>query len=216
MLCELTAMVLLAVASIYDLRERAVPDRLWVIGSALGVAVKLLNYENTLQFISKVWPFLLILLIVLAIEWVFSLSGQADVLAYLTLAALLSGNCMFPDAFSVYVLSKVLIVTIIPLQFFINAVRIAKNPKLIDGFDEPSWRKLVAMMLLSPYDRRLAICASSAEVSVNGKRRFLLKAALRVSCDPVREGMWIAPAYPAMPMILAATSMVILRHLIHS
>ncbi|MEM2377319.1 MAG: prepilin peptidase, partial [Candidatus Korarchaeum sp.] len=60
-ICELAAIVLLAMASVYDLRERTIPDKLWVIGSALGITMKLLNHDQTIQFISKAWPFLLIL-----------------------------------------------------------------------------------------------------------------------------------------------------------
>lgn len=205
-ICELAAIVLLAMASVYDLRERTIPDRLWVIGSALGITMKLLNHDQTIQFISKAWPFLLILLIMLATEWLLSLSGQADVLAYLTLTTLLSGNCMFPDAFLTYLLSKILIALIIPFQFLINIVKISRDHKLIEGFDEPLWRKVLALMVLSPYDERLAKFASPAEANVDGKRKFVLRAALSISQnDSLREGSWIAPAYPAMPFILAAT-----------
>lgn len=73
-------MALLTVASAYDLRERTVPDDLWVIGSTIGVSEKLLNMENMPQLISGAWPSLLILLIMLALEWMSS--GQADVLTY--------------------------------------------------------------------------------------------------------------------------------------
>lgn len=209
-LSELAALSTLAVASLHDVRSRMVPDWVWLPGSILGIAIKLLDPGGTLQFILRYWPFLLLLSLMLIMEWFLSLSGQADVLAYLTLSLLLTGNCTFPDALLVYLLSKVLIALMIPCQFLVNSFRIIGNRGLMDGFDEPLWRKILAMMLLSPYDRRIARCASTAEVSVDGRRRFVLRAALRISCDdPPEEGKWIAPAYPAMPFIFAATLLVI-------
>ncbi|MCS7102767.1 MAG: prepilin peptidase [Candidatus Korarchaeum sp.] len=208
--CELAAISLLAVASFYDLKDRAVPDRVWLVGSALGISMKLFDHEGTLQFILKAWPFLMLLAIMLALEWFLSLSGQADVLAYATLSLLLTGIRMFPDALLTYLLSKIFIVLLIPVQFFINMSKVLRNPNLMKDFDEPFWRKLLAMMILSPYDKRLATCASPAEVLIDGRRKFVLKAALRISCDEPVEGGWIAPTYPAIPMILAAALVVIL------
>lgn len=202
--CEIAAIMTLAAASFHDLRSRQVPDATWVPGIALGVIVKLLDYEGTILFIFRYWYFLILFISLLIIEWKLHLSGEADLLAYLTLGVLLSGNRMFPDILIVYFLSKIFIVLIIPVQFFLNILRIVKNPDLIRYFDEPVWRKLLAMMLLSPYDERLSICASPAEVIIDGRRKFLLRAALKLSCDQPVEGGWIAPTYPAIPMIFAA------------
>ncbi|MEM3692275.1 MAG: hypothetical protein QXS61_07310 [Candidatus Korarchaeum sp.] len=72
---------------------------------------KLLNMENMPQLISGSWPSLLILLIMLALEWMSS--GQADVLTYPNdiVGKGISG-CL-----PVYLMSKVLVVGF-PFQFF--------------------------------------------------------------------------------------------------
>ena len=209
-ICKAAAILTLAIASFHDLKDRSIPDSVWIPGMALGFSVKILDYSGTIEFLSKTWYFLFILFSLLTIEWKFRLSGEADILAYLTLATLLTGNRMFPDALMIYFLSKIFIILMIPVQFLVNVVRVIRDPGLLRDFDEPIWRKFLALMLLSPYDRRLATCASVAEVSVSGKRKFSFKAALRTSCDEAVEGKWIAPTYPAMPMILTASLTVIL------
>jgi hypothetical protein len=202
------AIITLLIASLYDLRDRQVPDELWVPGIVVGLSIKVLEWERTVKFLKDYWPFLLLLAIMLLIEWFFSTSGEADLLAYLTLASLMSGKCWFPDALIIYIASKVLMVLTLPFQFLLNLITVMRHPELIEGFDEPTWRKLLALLLLTPYRRPLSFYATVAETEVGGKRKFVLRAALEPISDGMpEEGKWIAPTYPMIPFILASTLM---------
>ncbi|ACB07150.1 prepilin peptidase [Candidatus Korarchaeum cryptofilum] len=206
MLPLILAIITLLIASLYDLKDRQVPDELWVPGVAVGLSIKVLEWERTVKFLENYWPFLLLLAIMLLIEWFLSTSGEADLLAYLTLASLMSGKCWFPDALIIYIASKVLMVLTLPFQFLLNLITVMRHPELIEGFDEPIWRKLLALLLLTPYRRPLSFYATVAEIEVGGKRKFVLRAALKpISDEMPEEGKWIAPTYPMIPFILAAT-----------
>jgi hypothetical protein len=118
----------------------------------------------------------------------------------------MTGKCWFPDALIIYIASKVLMVLTLPFQFLLNLITVMRHPELIEGFDEPIWRKLLALLLLTPYRRPLSFYATVAEIEVGGKRKFVLRAALKpISDEMPEEGKWIAPTYPMIPFILAAT-----------
>ncbi len=197
----------LSIASLYDIRYREVPDWIWVLGAVGGVILRLLNPEETLAYVERAWLPLLALALMLAAEWFLSTSGEADVLAYATLALISTEPpLILPPPFLVYLLSKVLLLTVLPLQLMINLVRVRRNPDLLRGFDEPLHRKILALILLSPYSKHLAVGARVAEVRSNGRRKFLLRAALSSlgESEIGEEGVWIAPTYPFIPFILAA------------
>ncbi len=208
---SILAIITLLIASLYDLKDRQVPDELWLPGILVGISIKILEWERTMKFLENYWPFLLLLSIMLLMEWILSTSGEADILAYLTLASLMSGKCWFPDALLIYLASKVLMVLTLPLQLLMNLITVIRHPEVIEGFDEPAWRKLLALILLTPYRKPLSFYATVAEVEVGGKRKFVLSAALKpISDEMPEEGKWIAPTYPMIPFILAATLLIII------
>ncbi len=211
MLPLVLAIITLMIASAYDLKDRQVPDEIWLPGILVGLSIKVLEWEQTIKFLENHWPFLLLLSIMLLIEWLLSTSGEADLLAYLTLVSLMSGKCWFPDALFVYVVSKALMVLTLPLQLLMNLITVMRHPEVIEGFDEPIWRKALALLLLTPYRKPLSFYATVAEVEVGGKRKFVLSAALKpISDEMPEEGKWIAPTYPMIPFILAATLLLII------
>ncbi len=208
MLEQLLAATVLLIASAYDLRSREVPDWVWIPGVVGGAALRILDPRRTLSYLEVAWPIILVLIIMILAEWLLSVSGEADLLAYLTLA-LISTEPYFllPPPFLVYLISKLLMVMVLPLQFLVNLVRVLHHPELLRGFDEPPYRKIIALFLLSPYSRHLAVGARVAEINEEGRRRFVLSAALspldNSEIDDC-EGVWIAPTYPFIPFILAA------------
>ncbi len=205
---RILATATLLVASAYDLRSREVPDWVWIPGLVGGAVLRLLDMERTLSYLGRAWPFLMVLILMLSAQWLLSASGEADILAYLTLTLIATEPYLFlPLPFLIYLLSKLLMVMVLPLQFLANAVRVLRNPRLLEGFDEPLYRKILALFLLSPYSRHLAVGARVAEIRRDGKRKFVLRAALSPLEDSKieeREGVWIAPTYPFIPFILAA------------
>ncbi|GEM_PF-1542630 len=208
MLEQLLASTVLLIASAYDLRSREVPDWVWIPGLVGGAVLRILDPEKTLSYLEVAWPIILVLGIMLLAEWLLSASGEADLLAYLTLALISTEPyLLLPPPFLVYLISKLLMVMVLPLQFLVNLLRVLHHPELLRGFDEPSYRKIIALFLLSPYSRHLAVGARAAEVDEGGRRKFVLRAALSPIDDSDLdgcEGVWIAPTYPFIPFILAA------------
>ncbi len=205
---QVIATSVLLVASLYDIRYREVPDWIWLIGVIGGVILRILDVGKTLSYIERAWPILLFMALMLAAEWFLSASGEADILAYATLSLISTEPpTVLPPPFLVYLLSKALLLMVLPFQLLINLVRIRRNPDLLKGFDEPLHRRILALLLLSPYSKHLAVGARVAEVRRGGKRRFLLRAALSPLGESEvseGEGKWIAPTYPFIPFILLA------------
>ncbi len=204
MLEVLVAIISLSVASYYDLRYRLIPDEIWVFMGIVGLLLRIFYLDSTISYLGNYLLFLLILIALLLMEWVLSSSGEADLLAFVSLSVLSSWPPGFlPPPFSTYIYSKILMVLVIPLQALINIFRVIKRPELLKGFDEPIWRKLLAIILLSPYSKALSYGASIAETEIDGRRKFLLRAALSpISELEPPEDKWIAPTYPMIPFIL--------------
>ncbi|MDK2372686.1 MAG: hypothetical protein QI197_04840 [Candidatus Korarchaeota archaeon] len=206
---QLLAATVLLIASAFDLLNREVPDWVWIPGLVGGAVLRILDPGRTLSYLEVAWPIIIVLVIMLLAEWLLSASGEADLLAYLTLALISTEPYLYlPPSFLVYLLSKLLLVMVLPFQFVINLARVSRRPELLREFDEPLHRRVLALFLLSPYSKHLAVGARIAEVREDGRRRFILRAALapleRSEIREEGEGMWIAPTYPFIPFILAA------------
>ncbi len=214
---QVIALSVLIAASLYDLKYREVPDWIWILGIGGGAILRALDPGATVSYVEGSWPLLVLTLILVVAEWITSASGEADVLAYLTLLVLATTPPgPLPPPFAVYLLSKVLLLLVIPVQFLANLIRVKREPELIADFDEPLWRKVLALLLLSPHSKHLSVGARIAEERAGGRRRFVLRAAL----SPIDrgadgsgsgegeerggEGTWIAPTYPMIPFIAVA------------
>ncbi len=196
---------MLTAASIYDLKEREVPDQIWLAGILSGIALRAYYFENTILYLFRAYILLLLMGTLIFIEWKLSISGEADILAYSSLIVTdMSFSFNLPSPLAVYLLSKVIMILLIPIQFMVNVIRVKRNPKLLEGFEEPLWRKILALFLLSPYSRHLSKGATVAEKQEDGGRKFILGASLSAlePNDVEEEGKWIAPTYPMIPMIL--------------
>jgi len=200
----LVAIISLSVASYYDLRYRLIPDEIWVFMGIVGLLLRIFYLDSTISYLESYLLFLLILIVLLLMEWILSSSGEADLLAFASLSVLSSWPPGFlPPPLSTYIYSKILAVLVIPFQALINIYRVIRRPELLERFDEPIWRKLLAIILLSPYSKALSYGASIAETEIEGRRKFILRAALSpISEVEPPEGKWIAPTYPMVPFIL--------------
>ncbi len=196
---------MLTAASIYDLKSREVPDRIWLLGAIFGIGLRAYYLKDTILYLSKAYPLLLLIGALILIEWKLSISGEADILAYASLMITdMSISFNLPSPLVVYLLSKVIMMLLIPLQFAINVIRVKREPKLLEGFEEPLWRKILALFLLSPYSKHFSKGATIAEIQEDGRRKFVLSASLS-SLEPSEvkeEGKWITPTYPMIPTIL--------------
>ncbi len=198
---------MLAAASIYDLKDREVPDHVWLLGVIAGIGLRAYYLEDTVLYLSRAYLLLLFMGALVLMEWKLSLSGEADILAYASLIITdMNFSLSLPSPLIVYLFSKVIMVLLMPLQFMANIIRVKRDPKLLEGFEEPLWRKILALFLLSPYSKHFSKGAAIAEIQENGMRRFVLSASISpLELDDVGEesrGKWIVPTYPMIPAIL--------------
>ncbi len=131
----ITSLAILGVATYYDVKQRLVPDTPWVIGSILGLLLDILFFRgDPIKYLIRFIPLGLILLL----SWRWKLMGEADILAYLTLA-IMTPN--YPNgvespiipAFATFIYSKLLLLAVPLFQLALNLYEISKDPSLMEG-----------------------------------------------------------------------------------
>ncbi len=200
----IASLAVLAVASYYDLKQRLIPDTPWLVGAVVGIILNALFFKgDLLEYLLKFAPLGLILLV----SWKWKLMGEADILAYLTIAVMTPSypngiDSPLIPAFSTFIYSKLLLLVVPLFQFAYNLYSVRKDPSLLKGFDEPLWRKLLALFFLSPKKRGIGDVPAEI-VDEKGRRKFVLSAiASPLSEEDLDTSGWVAPAYPLLPMIL--------------
>lgn len=212
------SLAILAWASIQDARTREVKDEVWIVGLGVGAIIdlfRLLNIEfstaKALQYLRAAVP----ILIILVLCWVFHLVGEADILAFLTLLVLQPTHPLksgfFHPAFCTFTYSNLLMISV-PLLFLArNLILRLRGSQMFAGFDEPVFRKFLAMFLALPVKAEVAKryeYFSLAEIGAGEHKRFRLSSALTPPVQKEKrelpdEGyVWICPSIPLLPFIL--------------
>ncbi len=137
-------------------------------------------------------------------SWRLKLMGEADVLAYLTLEIIhpVEAGSLLPPAFSAFLYSKILMLAIPPIQLMVNLVKVAGEPNLLEDIDDPLWKKLLALALLTTNP---SLGSVPAEEVRQDRRRLVLSrvlAPLEVKVPENGGSRWYVPAYPLIPFIL--------------
>ena len=197
----------LTAATIQDLRGRMVDDRVWLTTWPLGVitlSFRLWRGDVSPSALADGAIAFVPLGLLLIASWRLKLMGEADILAYLTVEIVqpVASGSLIPPSFSTFIYSKLLLLFAPPVQFLINLARVKRDPSLLEGFDEPSWRIALALALLSS---KPELGSVPAEFTQDGRRKFKLSkifAPLEPS-KPQENCRWYVPAYPLMPFILA-------------
>ncbi|MGC9019971.1 MAG: prepilin peptidase [Candidatus Methanodesulfokora sp.] len=207
MIPSLISLLMLLAATIQDIRSREISDFTWAIGCLLGLIVNLDNYG---------WSYLpkaLFFLAFLSAIWITKLMGEADILAYASLLVTQPSTAGYiPPAMATFIYSNLLLMAA-PIYNFIKNL---KNMKMLDEFDEPYFRKILALFLAKPaYKKDLERIKyyDIAEVIVNGRKKLDISRSLsgiKKGETPDREPVWIIPTYPLMPFILAGHIITIL------
>ena len=200
------AMITLLAAAVQDVSSRLVDDRTWIAGALVGLPATVYSLTrcgvptNYLQQIGAE----LILTAILAASWRLKLMGEADVLAYLALEIVhpMASGSILPPAFSAFLYSKVLMLAIPPVQLIVNVAKVRREPTLLEGIDDPVWKKLLALALLTTNP---SLGSVPAEEVQDGRRRLVLSRVLAPLEAKVPENggsRWYVPAYPLIPLIL--------------
>jgi preflagellin peptidase FlaK len=142
------ALIMLSIATTFDIWKREINDVLWIIFGA--IAVILIFFEpNIDEFILNIGISLIIVPIALLI-WRVGIFGGADAFGLIVLAALapqlsLSENLVTP----LTTLTNAVIISIVPilLNVFRNLFELSKHKNIFEGFQENRFKKISAIFL---------------------------------------------------------------------
>jgi len=143
-----SALVMLGIASILDIRKREIHDILWIVFGA--VAILLIIFSPSPLDSLKTSGFSLIIAPVAIIIWRTGLFGGADALGLIVLAALapqaiLSHGLVTP--FTTLTNAAIFSITPIFVNFIRNVISISLHKNIFDGFEETRLKKILAIFL---------------------------------------------------------------------
>jgi preflagellin peptidase FlaK len=199
----LLALVMLLVASFYDVWKREINDILWI---AFGiVSVVLIFFEPDLLFALRGVGISLIIAPIALIIWRVGMFGGADALGLIVLAALaphatLSQSQITP--FTTLTNAAILSTAPIFLNLIRNMIAISRHQDIFSGFEETKRNKLIAMFL--GYRAKNPKHSFSIE-KIEGNHKKLDFSFRNAEQSEFNSGsdVWVTPGIPYMIYITA-------------
>ena len=199
----LLAILMLSIASFYDVWKREVNDALWI---AFGiVSVALIFFEPELFVALKSVGISLIIAPIALVMWRVGVFGGADALGLIVLAALaphatLSQSQITP--FTTLTNAAILSTAPIFLNLIRNTIAISRHQDIFSGFEETKRNKLIAMFL--GYRAKNPKHSFSIEkIEGNHKKLdFSFRNVEQAEFDN-RSDVWVTPGIPYMIYITA-------------
>ena len=197
------ALIMLSIATIFDIWKREIHDILWMIFGAVAVVLIVFS-PNPLDTIKNIGISLIIAPLAI-IVWRMGVFGGADALGLIVLAALspqmsLSSNIVTPFT----TLTNAAILSIIPI--FVNVIRnliaILNHENIFEGFEETKLKKTLAMFF--GYRAKNPKYSFSIERRNGNLKKFdfsLKHAENEQFCNTTNT--WITPGIPYMIYITA-------------
>jgi len=144
-------------ASYYDLKERIVPNKGWLIIYPVAVSVNVLSFylERNLQDVAISMFSIFIAMVVGLLCFYSGFLGGGDVKTFIAVS-LLCPTFIFnsQSLFSPFlplstIVNSIFLLLMISLYFFVkNVFKIVKGERIFEGFErEPLWRKLLAVAI---------------------------------------------------------------------
>ncbi|QLH07847.1 peptidase [Nitrosopumilus ureiphilus] len=137
---------MLAVASIIDIKNREVPDMLWIVFGV--VAVVMIFFEDDMIESLTLIAFSMILAPFVLLIWRFGFFGGADALSLIVLAGLaplatLDTNVVTP--FTTFSNAVLFMTLLVPINLVRNVFAMLSHENIFYGFKESKFRKMIAM-----------------------------------------------------------------------
>ncbi len=197
----LSAVMMLGIASFFDIWKREIHDYLWIGFGALSVILLLFD-PNFNELISLIL-FSLIIAPFAIIVWRIGLFGGADAFALIVLASLapmmtISDNMVTP----LTTLSNAALLFVFPLLVNVirNTISILKNENIFEGFNETKFKKLLAMII--GYRAKEPNYDFAIEKTEGGKKKLNIafhNAETAEFCSS--KNTWVTPGIPYMLLI---------------
>jgi preflagellin peptidase FlaK len=199
----LLAVLMLSIASFYDVWKREINDALWI---AFGiVSVVLIFFEPELLVALKGVGISLIIAPIALIIWRTGIFGGADALGLIVLAALaphvtLSQSQITP--FTTLTNAAILSTAPIFLNLIRNLITISKHQDIFLGFEETKWKKITAMFV--GYRAKNPKHSFSIE-KIEGNHKKLDFSFRNIERAEFSNGsdVWVTPGIPYMIYITA-------------
>jgi len=197
----LSAVMMLGIASFFDIWKREIHDYLWIGFGALSVILLLFdpNFNETISLIL----FSLIIAPFAIIVWRIGLFGGADAFALIVLASLapmmtISDNMVTP----LTTLSNAALLFVFPLLVNVirNTISILKNENIFEGFNETKFKKLLAMII--GYRAKEPNYDFAIEKTEGGKKKLNIvfhNAETAEFCSG--KNTWVTPGIPYILLI---------------
>ena len=206
-------------ASYTDLRTREVSDKLWILFSAIGVAIGVYEYlygSLTQELLMILLSFGITTAISVAL-YRFGFFGGADAKALIVISILLplttASSTIHPFTGIIILTNAALITAFLAISYAIrNLVMISRGEKIFIGFEsEPLWKKVAAVFLgFRVRDASKHKFLLSLEENAEGVRRFRFSL-LREEDEFVKEGdVWVTPGIPFIVFLTAGLFVTIL------
>ncbi len=198
-------------ASYLDLKKREVDDKVWLVPSALGIAL------NSIIFLNGGVEWLIRFALAVGVSWAVAFSlyfgglyGGADAKALLTIA-LVQPYVFTPPQLhglnAITVLTNgVLLSSSLPISFaIINFCRVLKGEKIFEGFESEKLHRKLAACFIGIRVKKSAgkVFWSPIEVYEGGVKRFRFKLSIDEIEGAQGDDMWITPGIPLLVFFTA-------------
>jgi len=197
----LSAVMMLSIASFFDIWKREIYDHLWIGFGALSIVFLLFdpNFSESVMAILIsliIAPFAIFL-------WRTGMFGGADAFALIVLASLapmmtLTGNLVTP----ITTLSNGALLFVIPLLINVirNSISILRKENIFEGFNESKFKKSLAMII--GYRAKEPNYGFAIEKTEGGKKKLNItfhNAETAEFCSS--KNTWVTPGIPYMLLI---------------
>lgn len=194
------SVLMLAIASYYDLKEREVSDYIWLIFGIGGVTIALIGpmpFDSLLEI-----GFYLIIAPIAILVWRLGLFGGADALALIALAVIAPNITLSKSPITPFTtMTNAIIISISPMLInFCRNTILAQKTDLFSGIEETKIRKIVALFV--GYKATKPKHSFSIEKKTNGKTKFdfsLKNADATEFCT--KPNTWVTPGLPYLIFI---------------
>jgi preflagellin peptidase FlaK len=152
---------MLSIGSYYDLKTREVNDRLWMAFGGAGLVLYAREYvSGATADVQMILVSVSLTAAVAIVLYRYGFFGGADAKALVAVSVILpvyyssSGFHVHPITGITVLTNAALFALVVPLYNALsNLVKVARGERIFEGFDEPTWRKVLACFVGTPSNR---------------------------------------------------------------